>query len=100
MSGNYYRPTPLDFALLERMPDKGIIGGVHWAGRRVKHLVEDINDGVEPQHAVKTSEVQARMRAMKVAGYVVPFTAVGGRIWARTPEGAEHLKTKAEVLGA
>jgi hypothetical protein len=102
-AGNrYYQPTPLDFQMLEAMPPKGILGGVHWAGRPARHLQEDINDalpdGVKP---LGTSTIQARLRSMKVAGYVEDFQAHGGgRIWARTTEGSAFLARREQVLGS
>lgn len=101
MTNPSYSPTPLDFLLLEQVPDDGILGGVHWAGRPLKHVRDSINaglpDGVEP---VATSTMQSRARTLKLAGYVIDHPSHGsGRIWARTPAGAEFLNTKAEVLG-
>jgi hypothetical protein len=98
----YYQPTPLDFLILEALPDKGIIGGVHWAGRPVRHVLAEINRQLpEGAEAVGVSTMQARMRSMKVAGYVTDFPSHGsGRIWAVTPEGRAFAGRKEEVLGA
>lgn len=100
-TGSNYQPTPLDFAILERLPDKGILGGVHWAGRPLKHVRSDINAGLpEGAEPVAITTIQARTRTMKLQGYVEDFASHGsGRIWARTPAGAEFLATKEAVLG-
>lgn len=98
----YYQPLPVDFLILEALPAKGILGGVHWAGRPVKHVLQDIHDGMpaEAREHVGTSTLMARLRSMKVAGHVEDFASVGsGRIWARTPDGTALLATKSEVLG-
>lgn len=97
---DYYMPMPLDFAVLERLPDKGILGGVHWAGRPVKHLVDEINQaaGAEGAH-VDNNMVTSRLRSMKIAGLVEVFPATGARIWARTTAGRELLGRREEVLG-
>lgn len=97
---NYYSPTPLDFLILEAIPEKGILGGVHWAGRPSRHIQEDLNEHLGADTRVGASTIMARLRSMKVAGYVEDFASHGsGRIWARTPEGTAHLARKAQVLG-
>jgi len=97
-----YMPLPLDFRLLELLPEKGMIGGVHWKGRRIKDLLAEMVDS-EPELAqyLKSSTLMARMRSMHVAGYVEPFGAAGNTsmIWARTMKGSEWLAQKEEVLG-
>lgn len=100
-AGQFYSPVPLDFVVLDLLPEKAIIGGVHWAGVPVRHLVRDVN-ATMPQGAAALGEstVSARLRSMKVAGYVEDFKATGGRIWARTPDGSVHLARRSEVLGA
>jgi hypothetical protein len=102
MTQGEYMPTPLDFRLLEMMPAKGMIGGVHWKGRRVKDLLDELIDG-EPELAqyLTSSSLMARMRSMHVAGFVEPFRGTGNQsnIWARTPMGTEYMARKEEVLG-
>jgi hypothetical protein len=97
----YYRPTPLDFEILAALPPKGILGGVHWAGRPARHVREQINERLpEGTPPVKVSTIQARLRSMKIAGYVEDFQSHGsGRIWALTTDGREHLGRREEVLG-
>jgi hypothetical protein len=100
MASENYRPLPLDFLIVEQLPDKGIIGGVHWAGRSVRAVRDTIN-GALPEGAqkIESSFVQSRIRNLKVMGYVTDFPSHGsGRIWARTPEGAAFLATRDEVL--
>jgi hypothetical protein len=96
-AGSYYRPMPLDFAILGLLPDKGIIGGVHWAGVPARHVVRDINADLPAP--VGTPEVTSRLRSMKVGGLVEDFPAVGPNIWARTEAGVAHLRRRDEVLG-
>lgn len=99
-AGTYYSPTPLDFVLLEKLPDKGILGGVHWAGRPVKHIRQEINEALPEGVPTLTADaIVARLRSMKIAGFTEDFAATGGRIWARTPQGLAHLGRKAELLG-
>jgi hypothetical protein len=99
-----FRPLPLDFTLLELMPEKGMIGGVHWRGRRGADLrqevIEQANGELNPGE-LPTSLVMARIRSMHTFGLVESFSAAGSGtlIWARTPEGTEFLKTREEVLG-
>ena len=102
--GDYYQPVPLDFAILEKLPDEGVIAGIRYAGRLAKHVRQELNDDLRAagaeEHALSTSEVQSRLRAMHVAGHVKPFPGAAGglHIWARTPQGSQHLSTKADVL--
>lgn len=97
----YYSPTPLDFLLLQALPQKGVLGGVHWAGRPARHVRDEINEALESGVVVAVSTVQARLRSMKVAGHVEDFPSHGsGRIWARTVSGSELLSRREEVLGA
>lgn len=102
MTGENYRPLPLDFQILEELPDKGVLGGVHWAGRPLKHVRISINEHLpEGFPPVAMSVIQARTRSMKLAGLVEDFPATSvGLIWARTAAGVEVLATKAEVLGS
>lgn len=99
-AGSYFSPTPLDFEILARLPEKGIIGGVHWRGEMVRHLVREINASL-PDGVPRLSDtgVSARLRSMAVVGYVENFAATGGRIWAKTPAGAAFEQTRTEVLG-
>jgi hypothetical protein len=103
--GNYYRPVPLDFAILEALPDKGMIGGIHWKGLMAKHVRQAILDAIPELDGtdLKPTTVASRLRSMNVEGLVEPFAAIGSsgtQIWARTPEGVEYLARKEEVLGA
>lgn len=87
---NSYEPWPLDIRLLEIMPDVGLIGGVHHAGRSVKGMTREINDAAQ-QIVVTSSQLQARCRVMREVELVETFPATGGRIWARTPKGKTFL---------
>ncbi len=99
-AGTYYRPMPLDFEILARLPEKGIQGGVHWRGVMVRHLLRDLNEslpaGFEP---LKESTVSSRLRSMAVVGYVQNFPATGGAIWAKTTDGVAFETTRSAVLG-
>ncbi len=82
--GQYYEPMPVDELILGLLPEVGTIGGVHWRGRRVADVVEELNDdGVE----VTTTLVAARIRSMHVVGMVRRFRGTSGTIWARVPDG-------------
>lgn len=85
-----YVPWPLDIRCLELLPDEGLIGGVHHAGRRVVALVDDINDEAG-QKLVSSGQVQGRLRTMKLVGLVKNFPATGGSVWARTVAGKRFL---------
>ena len=98
-AGSYYEPMPVDFEILARIPAAGIIGGVHWAGVQVRHLVRDIREA-HPDATITNDLIASRLRSMKVAGFVEDRPAVGGRIWAKTPAGVEHAAKRGEVLGA
>jgi hypothetical protein len=98
-----YRPTPVDFLILELLPEKGMIGGLHWKGRRARDVRTEIieTQGVDAS-LLTTATIQSRLRSMTVANIVESFPGVGaqgGNIWARTPEGTKLLATKEEVLG-
>ena len=102
----HYRPSPLDFTLLELMPDKGMIGGIHWKGRRAKDLREEILDNANGEltpDMLKTSEIQSRLRSMHVEGLIENFvgrTGTDGKlIWAVTEKGRAFAARKEEVLG-
>lgn len=98
----HYSPTPLDFLILGKLPMKGILGGVHWAGRPLKHVRDDINQALpEGAPPVAMSTIQARSRSMKTVGYLEDFASHGsGRIWAKTAAGVAFEATKDQVLGA
>lgn len=117
MSAKYYKPTPLDFLLLERLPEKGLIGGLHWKGRRARDLRQEVLDDLAAEMRaaaheqwdnnapplempeLTSSQVMARLRSLHVAGYVENFTSIGqGAIWARTVAGTAFLQTREEVL--
>lgn len=99
-----HQPIPLDFLILECLPDKGMLGGIHWKGRRLKDVYTEILDtqnGVTPS-LLKQTDVGSRIRSMHAAGLTESFAAVGSgglQIWARTDRGKELLARKAEVLG-
>lgn len=97
-AGNYYQPLPVDFAILETLPDVGTIGGIHWRGRRAVDIADQLNlDGFD------SLNVGDRLRSMS-AGKVIRSFPGGGRggtkIWARTPEGSALLKRRGEYLGS
>lgn len=102
-AGTYYKPLPVDFTLLELMPEQGMIGGIHWKGRRVKDLHDEVldraNGELEPG-MLPTTMVAARIRSMHVEGLVANFGGTGSAsvIWARTPKGTAFLATKDQVL--
>jgi hypothetical protein len=82
----------MDFRLLELLPEVGLIGGVHWRGRRVRDLRDELNqiEGID----LSSGNVQARLQAMRGAGFVRDFATSGhGKLWAKTPEGVEHYES-------
>jgi hypothetical protein len=87
-----YRPWPLDEKLLKMLPDEGIIGGVHYRGRQAKHIKQEIDAEIGPG-IVTMGQVQARMRELRFQGFAESFAASGGRVWARTAKGKEHLRS-------
>lgn len=85
-----YVPWPLDTRLLELMPDQGLIGGVHHAGRTVRGMVKQINDDAQ-QVVVTSAQAQSRARILRELGLAEHYPASGGRVWARTAEGKRYL---------
>lgn len=97
-----YEPMPLDFLILEVMPEQGMIGGVHWKGKRVADIASEINERSNGS-GVKTkgTMIDGRMRSLKHFGYTKDFASYGTggtRIWARTPEGTKLLANKEAIL--
>ena len=96
----HYSPQPLDYLLLELMPDQGTIGGVHWKGRRARDLRQMLLDNANGEltaEMLPMSGVQARLRSMAVVGYVKNYGAMGAsgtKIWARTPQGVAFLNAR------
>jgi hypothetical protein len=103
ISGSYYDPIPVDFLILAKLPDAGMIGGVHWKGRLVRDIWDEIvkNDLNGDRALVASSTVTARLRSMESANLVGSYRANKGgyRIWARTAQGTEHLSNRDEILG-
>jgi hypothetical protein len=102
----FYSPLPLDFLILEKLPDEGTIGGIHWRGRRIVDLREEINEDLRGEATVNSSELMARLRSMHGGaehgpGLVKPYQGRrnGAKIWARTQRGAEFLRHKEAYLG-
>lgn len=105
-----FEPLPVDFLILEALPDQGLIGGVHYKGRLVREVRKDLiaEAGVD----LETSFLQARFRSLHVAGLIRRFpgtssgrsgSSSGGTssntIWARTPRGRAFMARKDEFLG-
>jgi hypothetical protein len=107
-----YRPAPIDFRILDKLPDRGLIGGIRWRGRRVKDIREEIIAELRAELGSQADEVlgdltmnffMARVRSMHVAGLVENYggTGIGGTsIWARTEDGVAFMDTREEVLGS
>lgn len=96
---NPYSPVPLDFAMLELLPERGQIGGVHWKGRRAADLVAEIGDrNPEAKGLVTVHQAQSRLRTLRMYGYAEHFPGARGKIWARTTLGTELMARKEEVL--
>ena len=88
----FYRPMPLDFKILELLPEKGMIGGVHWQGRRVKDVRKQIleDEEITDPTIVPTSLVQSRLRSMHVAELVENFPAAGNNADDLGPDEGRH----------
>jgi hypothetical protein len=86
-----YEPWPLDYKLLELLPDAGIIGGVHYKGRRARDVLKSITDEIG-SGIVTVNQVQSRLRVLRQNGLVDKFPASGGDIWARTEAGKKFAK--------
>lgn len=110
--GGYYSPQPVDFVLLGMLPDAGMIGGIHWRGRRAVDLRQEILDSGVEAALVPTTFVSSRLRSMRVAGLVETYSAGSpitsattnsrhrsSQIWARTEKGKEQLAKRDEILG-
>jgi hypothetical protein len=96
----YFHPQPIDFALLDMMPSKGMIGGIHWKGRRVTDMRQQLLDDGVPAELIKATFIAGRVRSMHVEGLVESFGgANSGLIWARTQKGTDFLATRDQVLG-
>lgn len=98
-----YEPWPIDFAILDVLPDQGLIGGLHNKGKSVKAFVAEMNKKTGlagTENAATSTGVSARCRVLREVGYAETFPATGGRIWARTPQGAEFLKKHKEEVGS
>lgn len=101
--GDYYRPLPLDFLILEVIPERGLIGGIQWKGWRVMDILDNLMEREDIDGSIlSTPMIQSRLRSMRIAGYVQSFetTAANGRsVWARSKEGTAHLEKRDEILG-
>lgn len=94
---SHYEYWPLDFVLLEMLPDKGLLGGLHWKGRLTRDLAREINNSVEEGPRMTSNGVGKRLRVLKAFGVVEDFpSGQGQRIWARVPEKATALLAKKE----
>jgi hypothetical protein len=86
-----YQPWPLDNKILAMLPEEGIIGGAHYRGRQAKHLHQEIEAEIG-KGVVSMGQMQARLRELRFQGFAESFSASGGRVWARTEKGIEHLR--------
>lgn len=92
-----YEPWPLDFRLLELMPNVGLVAGVHNAGRSAVALRDAINE-VAGEDVVTSSQVSARLRVMRMAGLCDSAPATGNQVWARTALGVQMLEQGWEAV--
>lgn len=90
MTMERYKPWPLDIRLLELLPDQGLIGGVHHAGRTAHAMMDEINQAAG-QALVTGTQIGTRLRVMREIGLTQNFPATGGRVWAKTPAGKKWL---------
>lgn len=93
--GKYYIAHPLDFAILERLPDEGAMLGWHVIAMPVVALVKELNKGVEKEGQVTGPQVTGRIVSMDHAGYVKVTSMLGNRTqkgWQRTAAGVKHYE--------
>ena len=99
-----FKPTPMDFRILELLPPVGLIGGVHWRGRFAndisKEILEEIPDEDKQYVHINGLTVGSNLSLMLKENLVksYPGKAKGNRLWARTPSGTELLQKKNEIL--
>jgi hypothetical protein len=103
-AGNYYEPVPLDFLILELLPEDGVVGGIRWKGRRMSDVAEELRDKLGAESDLRKDEVDSRFRSMS-SGDVILKRPSGqqssrGAIWARTKKGSSLLERKEEYLGS
>lgn len=86
--GRYEFVVPLDFVILEALPNQGeLLGGLIPLGRTVPDVVEQVLGG-----ALDSPGVSARLRSLEAAGYTNSVKlGKGDRGWQRTPQGVQAL---------
>jgi hypothetical protein len=96
--GKFYAPHPLDFGIIERLPNEGTTLGFHTIAMPARALTEELNADVPREAWVKTSQVTGRLVSMKSAGYVVQVVMIGQNErwgWQRTTQGVRHYEKQA-----
>lgn len=81
--------TDFDFAIFRILPDEGSKLGFHPQIKSAKQITHELNLALPPEAPrVQVSEVSARLRSLKMGGFVVDVVVnLSGRIggWQRTP---------------
>ena len=81
--------VPLDYAILDKLPDEGSVVGYHPLGRTVRVLAPEF-EGVDSE------QLSGRLKSMELMGLTkgIKVTPVGqGRGWQVTPLGKKLLKS-------
>lgn len=102
--GQYYRPHPLDFELLKRMPREGSTLGYHTLAMTVAHVKSALNKEAPEGGKLTAEQISSRLASMKYAGLVVTAPVLGhggkGVGWQRTLKGENHYEQQTgESLG-
>lgn len=88
----------LDYAILGVLPEEGTKLGWTVIAKQAKGIVADLNErlpaSAAPEARVRSSQINGRLRVLRLGGYVVGRTVqpVGhGQGWQRTPKGKRLL---------
>lgn len=88
--GRYYQAQPMDYAILELLPEENTMLGYHYLGMQVKDVAAKLGH--------PSNEIQARMRSMAVAGIVVHRPLSSNRVWQRTAKGKELFESEGKAF--
>lgn len=103
-----FEPSPMDFRILELLPEEGLIGGVHWRGRFALDIANDIMESIPNEDkqyvTINGLTVGNALTHLEKEGLTKQYPGRGSkggkRIWARTSSGTEFLSRKDEFLHA
>lgn len=94
-TGNYMLVDPLDYLLLQMLPDEGsIFAGLYPNGETVENMRTKFTP--EQRKAITSSTISTRIRVMSLLGLVVSkhrgSNTRGRLVWQITPAGKDVLK--------